>query len=118
MHRRLLKLLSLKVEQQVKNRDFQEYVKKARSLIGIWKRRYGYSSNDPRYVSATLTHVLEDLLEVRAVEYISLFESRDEETNKYLKASTADPKLIEEDQKRMKEDVEGLLKLLKDTNAK
>lgn len=73
---------------------------------------YGYSSSDPRYVNATLTQVLEDLVEIKAVEYISVFESHDSETNEYLKASTKNPKLIAADQRQMEQDVKELLGLL------
>ena len=98
----LLKFLNLKDNRKrLKNRKFQNKVKQLNSLVIWWKRKYGYSSNDERYLTATLTQILEDAVENEGINYIREFESGDEGTKKFVKRRTLNPEYDHEEQKRL-----------------
>lgn len=88
---------------QIRSTIFQARVKQAKTIIGWWKRKYGYSGNDPRFLSASFTQILEDAVEDKAFEYIREFESYDPETNEFLKRRALDPQADEKEAERLAE---------------
>ena len=86
---------------RLKSKRFQEEVEHCKGVIVWWKDRYGYSNNDPRYLTATLTQVLQDALEFKAQRHIAEFESFDHETNEHLKRMVLDPNYGAEEKDRM-----------------
>jgi len=104
--RELLNLLQLEAgKEQIENEDFQSEVIRAKTYISVWKRKYGYSSNDSRYLTATYTQILRDLLEDNVYEYLYKYERFDDDTNEFVKKRELDP---EHDRK----EAEELTKLL------
>lgn len=62
--KKALELLSIPEEKRLTSKEFlSEAEKQYNDLVVHWKRKYNYSSNDPRYLTATYSQVVEDLLE-------------------------------------------------------
>jgi len=94
---------------RIRSRNFQKYVKRCKTIITWWKRKFNYSSSDPRYLNATLTQMLEDALEEQAIRYIADYESLDPETNKFLKKRELDPKENDREKERIAESLNKFL---------
>src|SRR3990167_3924308 len=106
----LLDLLSLKDDSaRIKSRKFQKVVGQCKGLIVWWKRRFGLSSNDPRFLTATMTQILEDAVEEMGIRYIEDFEIYDAETNEFLRRRAVDPNYDETEKERLARGINRLL---------
>ena len=108
--RRLLRLYELAPDEQIKSKVFQVQIKRAKTIAAWWKRKYGYSANDPRLLSATFTQMLTDAVEDRAFDYIQEFEGFDTETNEFLKRRILDPQADEKEAERLAEQLNKAMK--------
>jgi hypothetical protein len=51
-------------DERIVDKVYQDEARKHREdIIAWWKKKYNYSSNDSRYLTATLTQIYEDFLE-------------------------------------------------------
>jgi hypothetical protein len=73
--------------------------------VSIWKRKYNLPSNDPRYLTATYTEILEDVLEISVGNHVEEFGSYDEETNRKLREQVLNENFAEEERKRLAEEI-------------
>lgn len=90
--REILRLLQLEEgKEQIESIEFQDEVSRAKTYVSVWKRKYGYSSNDPRYLTATYTQILRDLLEDNVYDYLYRFERFDDDTNEFVRKRELDP---------------------------
>lgn len=85
-------------------------MKQSKTLLAWWKRKFGYSSNDERYLTATLTQVLEDMADELAMEFRQEFETGNESTTKFLKKRAVDPGYDEKEAQRLANQLNAWLK--------
>ena len=61
---RVRRLCNLEDSEKFNDKEFRDEAKRYKSdVVKYWKRKYNYSSNDPRYYNATLTQIYEDFLD-------------------------------------------------------
>lgn len=90
-------------EQQLVSDDFlkakDEY---QNDFVTIWKRKYKYSSNDPRFYTATMEQILTDILEDKLENFISL----ENENPEFIRVKTGeilDPEFYAKENESFKE---------------
>ncbi len=72
---RIRRLCNLEDHEKFSDKEFRQEVKKYRGdVVKYWKRKYNYSSNDPRYTEATLTQIYEDFLDDIVHDFNNEFE--------------------------------------------
>ena len=76
---------------QIRSRKFQRAVKRAKTYVTVWKHKYGYSSNDERFKTATYSQILQDVLEDKVFDYLYEYERFDKETNEFVKKREVNP---------------------------
>lgn len=60
----LERLIGLSEQEQLRDDEFFSLAKKARKdIVRWWKKKYNYSSNDPRYLEATKSLIMQDFLD-------------------------------------------------------
>jgi hypothetical protein len=66
------------------------------------------TSNDPRYLTATYTNILTDVLEEVVGNFVENFEMWDDETNKKLREQIINPNFAEEERERLAQEIQNL----------
>jgi hypothetical protein len=70
-------------------------------VVSIWKRKYNLPCNDPRYLAATYTEIIQDVLEDTVGRFVEEFDSSDEEMNAKLREQVLNPNFSEEERQRI-----------------
>lgn len=94
-------MLQLSRKELLQDKEFREEVEKVQTITIQWKRRYGYSSTDPRFTEATFTDILRDTVEQMAARYVEEFKQYDEETERFLIERELDPNYDEKEAERL-----------------
>lgn len=68
-----------------------------RKTVAYWKRKYNLTSNDPRYLTATYTQILEDVAEDTFYAHMKEFTAYDSETNEKIKQQEIDPEFAKKE---------------------
>lgn len=64
---------------------------RAESIVIWWKTKYNLCSTDPRWLQATLTDILRDVIEDRAIRYAQEYRAHGREAEEWIQQHELDP---------------------------